>query len=212
MPRSRRRKHEFKNWVTEHIIFKRKHPVFQTNFAGRIDPWGNSRRTFCLRLDDSNVVQRMMDLGWRVETYRNRETDEVEFYFLRVNVSFDNPTGDPARDKDFIPLVKQVTESGVETFLDENNIGLLDDQEILWMNVDVRPYNSYNEKTDKESVIAYLSRLVVKVKDDLFDDDFDSDSPSEVIFNDSIYEEDGSVRSRTEVVEETEDDEEDIPF
>lgn len=212
MPRNNRRQHRFTNWVTEHIIFRRCHPVFQTNFAGRVDPWGNPKRNFCVRLDDSSVVQKLMDDGWRVNSYTNRETDEVEFYYLRVNVSFNNPTGDPARDKDFIPVIKQVTESGVETILDEQTVGLLDDQEILWMNVDIRPFNSYNDRTDTESVVAYLSRLVVKVKDDLFDDDFSVDAPAEVIFGDVVYEEDGTVRSRAAAVVEDESDDEDVPF
>lgn len=217
MPSNRRKKHEFANWVTEHAIFKRQHPVFQTNFAGRLDPWGNSRRNFCIRIDDSKVAQRLMDAGWRINPYTNRETDEVEFYFMRVNVSFDNPTKDPARDKDFIPVIKQVTESGVVTYLDEETVGLLDDQDILWMNVDVRPYNSYNERNDTEQVVGYLSRLLVKVKDDIFDDDFSDDGPSEVIFGDEVYGDDGSVRSleetrKGESAPEEDVDDEEIPF
>lgn len=181
-----RKPHRFDNFVTDHPVFKNVRPVFQTNFEGRVtngNPQG--RRTFCIRIDDSGVADQLHDQGWNVKTrYSRDDPNEVDFYYLEVEASYRNPTGDPSKDSRFKPTIVQVTQSGVATTLDESTVGLLDDMEIIKMNVKLRPYNWYDDKTKTEHVKAYLQKMKVLVEDDPFDDDSFGDEPTFVLSTD----------------------------
>ena len=206
MPRNQNQpRHQFKHYEEMQPEFKRAKIPFRTNFAGREEGFNkDGKHEFALQIDDSAKAQELAERGWQIKTRYNRDDpDQVDFYFINCEVAWPHGKNFPT------PVVKQVTsETHTPTVLDEETIGLLDEEDIICVNVKLRPFNWYDDRDKKEKVKAYVARLTALVREDTFDDmDFDGDA--EIIIsnpdtNTVVY--DSSVEAMNSV------DDDEIPF
>lgn len=127
--------------------------MFRPNFSGEPDPWSNEKRTFDVRIDDSELAQALTDDRWNVKTYVDKETGEVISY-LPVEIRF-HPDGG---DRDRQPKVYLVTPDGC-SLLSEEHVGILDRiGKIEKMDIAINPYvhDRNTRGNDEWEVKAYL--------------------------------------------------------
>lgn len=121
------------------------------NFSGRpgkFNPAGV--RSFSIFLDYDEGV-RLQNEGWKIRWLHNNEDEDVPF--LPVSVSYSN----------YPPTIVQVTSRG-KTVLDEDMVGILDNAEIKFCDVLIRPYNW--EVSGNSGVKAYVKSMYVTIEED----------------------------------------------
>lgn len=124
------------------------------NFAGARDRFGNEgRRTFLLRLKEEQA-QELIDDGWDVREFNNRDDDDLYPYFIQVNVKFNG-----YRD----PNIYLQTRKN-RTRLEEGEVGQLDYAEFEKIDISIVPFISKNSKTGRAK--AYLRTFMGKVIED----------------------------------------------
>jgi len=122
------------------------------NFEGREERFNEvGRRNFNVIIDDQEVADRLKLDGWNVRTLSARDEDDEDEYTLKVNVNFSGRVP---------PKVIMVTNDGVQTRLDEETIGLLDNAYITNADVSISPH-----EYDTGKYSAYLQTLYVTVED-----------------------------------------------
>lgn len=111
------------------IIFK--------NFAGEASNYNREGdRNFALAIDSDEVYQELMDekneygVSWNIKVNDPREDGDSPFMYMKVKVKF-NGRG---------PSVYLVSGEH-HSKLDENEIAMLDDTDIQYVNLDIRPYD-----------------------------------------------------------------------
>lgn len=142
--------------VTRNLEFENAHIMF-TNFRGlptKFDPAGG-KRTFCVAIPDPDLAQQMRDEGWNVRVLAPRNEDELPLDYMQVKVAFGN-----------IPPKVIMIANGVQTPLDETDIGQLDTAEIQNVDLVIRPYN-WSVRGDT-GVTAYLKAMYVTIEMDRF--------------------------------------------
>ena len=142
--------------VTHNLEFENAHIMF-TNFRGlptKFDPAGG-KRSFCVAIPDPDLAQQMRDEGWNVRVLAPRNEDEAPLDYMQVKVAFGS-----------IPPKIIMIANGVQTALDETDIGQLDTAEIQNVDLIIRPYN-WNVRGDT-GVTAYLKTMYVTIKVDRF--------------------------------------------
>lgn len=142
--------------VTHNLEFENAHIMFP-NFRGlptKFDPVGG-KRTFCVTIPDPDLAQQMRDEGWNVRVLAPRNEDELPLDYMQVKVAF----GD-------VPPKIIMIANGVQTLLDETDVGQLDTAEIQNVDLVVRPYN-WNIHGDT-GVAAYLKAMYVTIEMDRF--------------------------------------------
>lgn len=127
------------------------------NFSGRptkFNPQGG-KRFFNIRLDEA-LAEEMEAAGWKVRSLPARDDQEAPLRFLEVKVAY---TGRP-------PRIVKVTPVGKEP-LTEEVVGLLDDADIEYADLTIRPY--VFDRETAENVTAYLQTSYIHVKMDELD-------------------------------------------
>lgn len=123
--------------------------IIHRNFAGRGDKYNREGdRNFSLVIEDQNVADELIELGWNVKIKPPRDEDELPFMFLPVKVKF-NDRG---------PNVYLIT-GNRKNELDEDSVAILDDVDIAGVDLDIRPYDW--EVNGKEGRTAYLQAIHV---------------------------------------------------
>ena len=131
-------------------------PKWPTNFSGRVSDMNpNGFRTFCVKIPDPEIAQIMAADGYNVKHHDPRDGDEKDdFDYLQISVSW-------AR---FEPLVVMCGSNGKQIKLNESNVGQLDDETILSVDVVISPYH-YHNKLGRSGVIAFAKELWVTIDD-----------------------------------------------
>lgn len=130
------------------IIFK--------NFGGHGDKFNREGdRNFSLRIDDPATADAMIEKGWNVRIKQGRDEEEGPFMRLPIKVKF----------TDYGPSV-YLNSAGNVTKLDEESISCLDNIDIEYVNMDIRPYDwEVNGRTGRT---AYLQSMEVLQRIDRF--------------------------------------------
>ena len=130
------------------IIFK--------NFEGRGDKFNREGdRNFSLRIDDPDTADALLKEGWNVKIKDGRDEEEGPFMRLPIKVKFTN----------YGPNVYLVT-GDRRNELDEESIACLDNIDIEYVNMDIRPYDwDVNGRTGRT---AYLQSMEVIQRIDRF--------------------------------------------
>lgn len=142
--------------VNHNLEFENARIMFP-NFRGlptKFDPAGG-KRFFCVAIPDPDLAQQMRDEGWNVRVLAPRNEDELPLDYMQVKVAF----GD-------IPPKIVMIANGVQTLLDETDVGQLDTAEIQSVDLVIRPYN-WNIHGDT-GVAAYLKTMYVTIEMDRF--------------------------------------------
>lgn len=128
--------------------------IWARNFKGEehlpYNPKG--RRNFCLSLDP-DLAQEMVDEGWNVKYDRDDQP------YIPVAVSFDK----------YPPKIYKVTSRG-KTLLDEDTVGDLDDDEIVNIDLILRPY-CWNVN-GSNGVKAYVKNMYVTIQENALYDKY----------------------------------------
>lgn len=130
------------------------------NFSGRKGQYNRSgQRSFCLVLDPE-TAEKLRDQGWNVRLRAPKDEGDSPVYYVSINVSYGNEYyGDPI-------VVRITNNSRVE--LTEATIGQLDEDEIIAVDVKIRPHVSTSDDGQRR-VKGYLKEMYVTVEESLAD-------------------------------------------
>lgn len=129
------------------------------NFAGRAGRFNaEGVRSFAVVIDDPEFAAQLKADGWNIKEGREDDDGNKRDPYLPVAVSFDP----------YPPRIKMVQEGGGEVWIDDVNAFMLDDAEIEYCDMVIRPYNY--EVNGSTGVKAYLKDLKVIAKRDIFCD------------------------------------------
>lgn len=120
--------------------------------------------------DIITVADALAALGWNVKIKPPRMEGEAPFIHMKVNVSFN----------EYGPRAFLVTNNR-KNELDEDRVGCLDRAELLYCDMDIRPYDWQTAMGSGRA--AYLQTIYAVQKDDRFADRYaEEENPSEVPF------------------------------
>ena len=151
-----------KNLVVENgrIIFR--------NFAGEATKYKRAgSREFSVVFDYETGME-LLDQGWNIKTLRPREEGDIPDCHLSVAVQFGA----------YPPEVYMVR-GKKKVLLDEDSISILDQSEIEYCDIVIRPYNW--EVNGKAGVKAYVKTMYAVLKEDMFAGKYDFDIEDEEI-------------------------------
>lgn len=143
------------------------------NFEGRGSMYNREGdRNFSIRIEDEELANKLVDMGWNVKIKPGRDADEGPFMRLDVKVKYTQ------RDDGSVNGPKAYLWSGNNrTELDEDSIGCLDHIERDCANLDIRPYDwEINGRTGRS---AYLQSIEVYQKVDRFQARYEAMNPEE---------------------------------
>ena len=143
------------------------------NFEGRGSMYNREGdRNFSIRIEDEELANKLVDMGWNVKIKPGRDADEGPFMRLDVKVKYTQ------RDDGSVNGPKAYLWSGNNrTELDEDSIGCLDHIERECVNLDIRPYDwEINGRTGRS---AYLQSIEVHQKVDRFQARYEAMNPEE---------------------------------
>lgn len=119
-------------------------------------------RNFCVFLNPAQVdCEELIANGWNIRKNENPNDPLAEpSYMLRVKVKYHPEDSDLKR---LNPKVLICTQNG-EMIMDEDNVGDLDNAQIVKANMTI--HGTWRESPMYTGVVAYLSKLVVRVYED----------------------------------------------
>lgn len=131
--------------------------IVYRNFAGEASKFNREGdRNFAVIIEDQEIADKLVELGWNIKIKPPRDDEDTPFMFLPVKVKF-NDRG---------PVVYLKSGSADPVRLEEEDIGCLDQIDILNVDLDIRPYNW--EVNGKEGRTAYLQSMMVTQDIDRF--------------------------------------------
>ena len=130
--------------------------LFFKNFSGRVDNYNrDGRRYFNVYIDDPAVAQQMNEEGWRIRVRQPRDPSEPVRNYIKVFVSY--RYGTPK-------IIRRL--NGVDYFLNEDTVGILDSDVITEALVQFHPASK--DKAPDGLYSAYLDQMVAFVEEDEF--------------------------------------------
>lgn len=131
--------------------------IVYRNFTGEASKFNREGdRNFAVIIEDEETANKLADLGWNIKIKPPRDEEDTPFMFLPVKVKF-NDRG---------PVVYLKSGSADPVRLEEEDIGCLDQIDILNVDLDIRPYNW--EVNGKGGRTAYLQSMMVTQDVDRF--------------------------------------------
>ena len=140
-------------------------PMKTRNFRGEERPPYNAKgeRNFSIIIDPEQVdIQELQEKGWNIRQGRPNpeDPDYVPPYFLRVKVKF-FPEGDDRARRN--PKIVVMTSAG-EMLLGENDVGDLDNDEIMKCNMTIS--GRWSESPTYTGITAYLRKMALRLCED----------------------------------------------
>ena len=140
-------------------------PMKTRNFRGEERPPYNAKgeRNFSIIIDPEQVdIQELQEKGWNIRQGRPNpeDPDYVPPYFLRVKVKFFPEGDDRAR---LNPKIVVMTSAG-EMLLGENDVGDLDNDEIMKCNMTIS--GRWSESPTYTGITAYLRKMALRLCED----------------------------------------------
>ena len=131
--------------------------IIYRNFSGIAGKYNREGdRNFAIVIPDEELANQLSEKGWNVKIKPPREEGDDPFIYLPVKVKF-NDRG---------PGIYINTASGDLRRLNEDNVGSLDNIDIAFVDLDIRPYDwEVNGKTGRT---AYLQGMQVTQNIDRF--------------------------------------------
>lgn len=142
------------------LVLENARIVFR-NFEGRPDKYNTrgGKRSFCVFLDDPEVMKQLQEDGWNVRILAPREEGDSPRYYLQVAVAYEN-----------IPPKVYLVTSKKRELLTADTVALLDHADIVGADLVISPYQwSVNGHS---GVKAYLKTLYATVEEDEFADKY----------------------------------------
>lgn len=137
--------------------------IVYRNFTGEGSKFNREGdRNFAVIIEDEETADKLTAAGWNIKVKPPRDDEDTPFMFLPVKVKF-NERG---------PAIYLKSGNADPVKLDEDNVGCIDEIDILSVNLDIRPYNW--EVNGKEGRTAYLQSMLVVQDVDRFAAMFDN--------------------------------------
>jgi len=125
------------------------------NFSGKEGRYNREgQKTFCVFLDDPDVVAQFEVDGWNVKYLQPREEGDLPRAYLPVEARYDTRP----------PNVVMITESG-KTHLDADSIEVLDWADIRLVDLVVNPFD-WGDPKGEHGRKAYLKTMFVTINED----------------------------------------------
>ena len=123
--------------------------ITHRNFSGRGDKYNREGdRNFSVIISDEEIKDALVEEGWNVKIRPPRDEDESPFMYLKVKIKF-NDRG---------PNVYLASGKSMRR-LNEDTIGILDNVDIDYVDMDIRPYDW--DVSGKQGRTAYLHSIKV---------------------------------------------------
>jgi len=137
------------------------------NFTGRKNEYNPlGYRSFCLIIDDPAFADQLRNDGWNVKIRAPKDEGELPVQYLQVRLSFtddeSNTSGNVFKD----PTVRRVC-NGTIVDLDRNTTAQLDDDEILYVDVRLRPSYWNVRANGRTGYTGYVKELYANVEESL---------------------------------------------
>lgn len=138
--------------------------IFCRNFLGvKSEKNSSGSRNFLVEIPEE-IVDDLLDDDWNVKRSKRDNEDGTPSYYMPVEVSYQN-------DK-FIPSIYRVLpESKIRVLLTEDTIGTLDSDDILKVDITIRPRNWF-DMGHNHRVKAYVKTMFVTVMEDPLEIDY----------------------------------------
>lgn len=137
--------------VNENVIIENAQIRFR-NFSGtktEFNKAGNRQFSLFLPQETADILE---GAGWYIKHKPPRNEGDDPRNQMDVSVMFGK----------YPPIIKLISHDGAESYLNEENVGILDSVDIDHATVEIRPYNwDVNGKT---GVKAYVKELMVYVR------------------------------------------------
>lgn len=133
--------------VEENVVIENAQIRFR-NFSGtktEFNKAGNRQFSIFLPKDTADALE---EAGWYIKHKPPRNEGDDPRNQLDVSVMFGK----------YPPIIKLISHDGVESYLNEENVGILDTVDIDHATVEIRPYNW--EVNGKTGVKAYVRELL----------------------------------------------------
>ena len=134
--------------VTENVVIENAQIRFR-NFSGtktEFNKPGNRQFSIFLPQDTADILE---EAGWYIKHKPPRNEGDDPRNQMDITVMFGK----------YPPMIKLISHDGAESYLNEENVGILDSVDIDKANLEIRPYNwDVNGKT---GVKAYVKELHV---------------------------------------------------
>lgn len=119
-------------------------------------------------IDDSSFAQQLQDEGWNVKLRAPKADGEVAIYHIPVFIRYDSVP----------PRVYMITREGRrKTLLEEENVGRLDNMDLIAVDIEIHPYEWDKVGHRKK---AYVTDMYCTVEDkSAFARKYDFDAPVE---------------------------------
>lgn len=136
--------------------------IFKPNFSGKeIPPYNPAgKRTFCVFIDDIKAAEDMEKDGWNVRWLQPRQEGDEKKAFISVEVKFA-----------FRPPKIVIISSGGETYLDEEDVNMLDWAEKERVDLSINP--RFWEDNGRTRIKAYLRTMKVWIYEDELEAEID---------------------------------------
>lgn len=146
--------------VKNNITIKNAKIIFR-NFAGRAGRYNaEGVRSFSVVIEDLDFAEQLKSDGWNVKEGREDDDGNKRPPYLPVAVSFDP----------YPPRIKMVQDGSDGVYIDASNAFMIDDAEIEYCDMVIRPYNWKRDDGSFGGVKAYLKDLKVVAARDIFCD------------------------------------------
>jgi hypothetical protein len=137
------------------------------NFSGRKTEYNRTGwRTFCIIIDDLDFADQLKADGWNVKIRAPRDEGDQPLYYLQVKMSYQT---DSSNVNDMVfhdPIVKRISGTTI-TELTPETCGQLDDDEIDFIDVRIRPSNW--TVNGASGYTGYVKELYATVSESLAD-------------------------------------------
>lgn len=133
--------------------------ILWRNFSGKEKTYNEEGdRNFCVFIDDDEMAQKLAADGWNVKIKKPYDETEEPRYYIKVRVSFESNTP---------PLI--VLKKGKNTIeLDESTIGRLDTADIIYIDLEINPYDYGSKRGGKPAISAYVKEMYVTIAESRF--------------------------------------------
>lgn len=124
------------------------------NFRGQANQYNpEGRRNFSVVIEDEDFANTLIGDGWNIKPLKKRNDEDPQHYHLPVAVVYGA----------YPPTIRMISQSG-GVILDENTVGMLDWQDIVSVDLIIRP-REYEVRGQK-GIKAYLKSMNVTVQED----------------------------------------------
>lgn len=131
--------------------------ITHKNFSGTAGPYNREgERNFSIIIDDAEIAQDLIEMGWKVKIKEPREEGDTPFMYMPIKVKF-NGRG---------PVVYLISGPHRKK-LDESQIGMIDNISIKHLDMDIRPYD-WERPDGQRGRTSYLQAMYVEQEVDRF--------------------------------------------